>query len=168
MIENLEYLKKWWKKYPSEKKKQFAVDNVVSAIRDTFLSEFPWKTNAAWKEEIQKINKQANRKVAAISIANIDDEARSHSLNRWDQKFGTRVDIINLDVGRQSPGYDPKIAKNDAITMEAAQKALDYATSMEMNVGSNKFIVAGKNTWQVLAEYFKSIESRARLNDKAS
>lgn len=168
MIDALPYTNEWWKKYPNSKKTKFAAENIVAAVRDTILSEIPWRTTESLKQEIEKVNTNAVQSKAGAKIANIDTGSLSHSINKWDQLFGTNVDILTLDQARGSPGYKPLMGETNAEAMAAAEILIDYVAKMRTVVETEEFSGAADATWGVLKDFFKIVEDKAQFNRKAA
>ncbi|KAF8544749.1 hypothetical protein BDD12DRAFT_906255 [Trichophaea hybrida] len=167
LIEALPYSRDWWKTYPSANKSQLAVDSIKSSVRDIILSELPWKTNDAWIEETDKIHTEALKSKKGAKLANADPGANSFSVNKWDQLFGTAVNLKDLDEGRGSPGYSPALGQDNADVMAEADRVVDYAQKLRSVIQDDTFSRSGELSWKVFFGLVEVVGEKSKLKPNA-
>jgi hypothetical protein len=167
LIEALPYTRDWWKTYPCANKSQLAIDSIKSSFRDVILSELPWKTDESWRAETDKIHLEALKSKKGANLANTDPGANSFSLNKWDQLFGTVVDLKNLDEGRNSPGYNPTVGRDNGNVMAEADWVVDYAQKMRSVIRANTFARSGELSWNITYGLVEALGEKSKLKPNA-
>jgi hypothetical protein len=157
LVETLPYSRKWWASWPVDKKSALAVDLIKTALRDVILSEIPWKSTAQWRAEADGLLAAAQNTVRNTLTANADTDARSYSLNYWDQEFETKLALDELDATRQSRGYEPVHGGDEMDFMADVVSQEEFANQLRDTLSSNKFDGVNINSWNAFLTFVNEV-----------
>ncbi|KAI5846748.1 hypothetical protein BZA05DRAFT_135229 [Tricharina praecox] len=166
LIEELPYTKAWWDKFPKEGKAKLSQENVISIIRDSFISGMPWLTPEAWNSTAALVYDEASKMRDVSKVANVDLGAKSASLNKWDQLFGSQIDLKFLDEARRSMDYHPTMGRDSVEIMRVADGGVEVAEKIEKIVTSEEFAKAQEDTWNALFSMVQAIGRPTTLRSK--
>ena len=167
LIEDLPYTSRWWKKFPKEEKAKLAQENTISIVRDSFLSGMPWLTPEAWQATATLAHDEASKIQAVAGVVNVEAGATSPSLNKWDQLFGTQVDLKFLDEARRTTGYHPAMGRDNPEIMRIASGGVELAEKIQNVVLGAQFAKAQESTWNAFFTMAKAAGKTSTLKSRA-